>query len=291
MRRASARPLPCYKPPSARRPPECRSRRRLRRAARPPRNRGLARRTRDDPLPRDSLSWRHAARIRFGRGCSPAIPQLILVDELAHTNVEGSRHAKRWKDIEELLDAGISVWTTLNVQHIESLNDVIAQITSVVVRETLARTRSSSGPIEIELVDVTPEELMERLQAGKVYLPTQAERALNSFFHKGNLVALRELSLRQAADSLAARRRGRSPRSRGHRPWATAERLLVCVGPSPSSAKIIRATKRHGHGIRRRVAGRGRRYGARRTKIGNLAATGVPATWTWRSSWAAKPPR
>jgi two-component system, OmpR family, sensor histidine kinase KdpD len=170
-------------------------------------------------------------------------PQLILVDELAHTNVEGSRHAKRWKDIEELLDAGISVWTTLNVQHIESLNDVIAQITNVIVRETLPDAILERAD-EIELVDVTPEELLDRLQAGKVYLPTQAERALNNFFHRGNLIALRELSLRQAATRLHrdvdAARHDRAATG----PWATAERLLVCVGPSPSSAKIIRATKR-----------------------------------------------
>jgi two-component system sensor histidine kinase KdpD len=170
-------------------------------------------------------------------------PQLILVDELAHTNVEGSRHAKRWKDIEELLDAGITVWTTLNVQHIESLNDVIAQITNVIVRETLPDAILERAD-EIELVDVTPEELLDRLQAGKVYLPTQAERALNNFFHRGNLIALRELSLRQAATRLHrdvdAARHDRAATG----PWATAERLLVCVGPSPSSAKIIRATKR-----------------------------------------------
>jgi two-component system sensor histidine kinase KdpD len=170
-------------------------------------------------------------------------PQLILVDELAHTNVEGSRHAKRWKDVEELLDAGITVWTTLNVQHIESLNDVIAQITGVIVRETLPDAILERAD-EIELVDVTPEELLDRLKGGKVYLPTQAERALGNFFHKGNLVALRELSLRQTADRLQrdveAARHDRAATG----PWATTERLLVCVGPSPSSTKIIRATKR-----------------------------------------------
>jgi two-component system sensor histidine kinase KdpD len=169
-------------------------------------------------------------------------PKLILVDELAHTNTEGSRHAKRWQDIEELLAAGIDVWTTLNVQHIESLNDVIAQITGVVVRETLPDAVLERAN-EIELIDLTPEELMVRLQAGKVYLPSQAERALTSFFQKSNLVALRELSLRQAAHRLhqdvEAARRVRAD----IRPWATVERLLVCVGPSPSNPKIIRTTK------------------------------------------------
>ena len=170
-------------------------------------------------------------------------PKLILVDELAHTNVEGSLHAKRWQDVEELLEAGIDVWTTLNVQHIESLNDVIAQITGVVVRETLPDAVLERAD-EIELIDLTPDELALRLRAGKVYLPAQAERALGSFFQKGNLVALRELSLRQAAQRLhqdvEAARHARSEEA----PWATTERLLVCVGPSPSSAKIIRTAKR-----------------------------------------------
>src|SRR5262249_49182474 len=128
-------------------------------------------------------------------------PKLILVDELAHTNAEGLRHAKRWQDVEELLEAGIDVYTTLNVQHIESLNDVIAQITGVTVRETLPDA-VLERPDEIELIDLTPEELMERLKAGKVYLPEQAERALQHFFQKANLQALRELSLRQAAHRL-----------------------------------------------------------------------------------------
>ncbi len=170
-------------------------------------------------------------------------PRVMLVDELAHTNVEGSRHTKRWQDVEELLAAGIDVWTTLNVQHIESLNDVIAKITGVIVRETLPDAVLERAD-EIELIDVTPDELMSRLQTGKVYVPPQAERALQSFFQKGNLIALRELSLRQAAQRLhqevEAVRQDRAATS----PWATSERLLVCVGPSPSSAKIIRTAKR-----------------------------------------------
>lgn len=170
-------------------------------------------------------------------------PQLLLVDELAHTNFEGSRHAKRWQDVEELLQAGVNVWTTLNVQHVESLNDVIAQITGVVVRETLPDAVLEQAD-EIELVDITSEELLERLKEGKVYVPRQAERALRHYFQKANLVALRELSLRQAAMRLQrdveAARHERSARA----PWATADRLLVCVGPSPTSARIIRSTKR-----------------------------------------------
>src|SRR5579871_5469104 len=170
-------------------------------------------------------------------------PQLILVDELAHTNAEGLRHTKRWQDVEELLNAGINVYSTLNVQHLESLNDVIAQISGVIVHETLPDDILERAD-DFELIDLTPEELIERLKAGKVYLPEQAERALVHFFQKPNLQALRELSLRQAAH----RARGDVDLARQQRaalaPWATSERLLVCVGPSPTTARLIRATKR-----------------------------------------------
>lgn len=170
-------------------------------------------------------------------------PQLLLVDELAHTNAEGSRHAKRWQDVQELLDAGIDVWTTLNVQHLESLNDVIAQISGVVVRETLPDAILERAD-EFELIDLTPEELMDRLQAGKVYLPAQAERALRSFFQKGNLVALRELSMRQTANRLRRDVETARQEQAATSPWATNERLLVCVGPSPTTARLIRTAKR-----------------------------------------------
>lgn len=170
-------------------------------------------------------------------------PDLLLVDELAHSNAEGSRHAKRWQDVEELLAAGINVWTTLNVQHIESLNDVIGQITGIVVRETIP-DRVFESADDLELVDITPEELLGRLHAGKVYIPDQARRAIQSFFQKGNLTALRELSLRQAARrvhtdvELARRAKAAIP------PWATSERLLVCIGPSPTTARVIRTARR-----------------------------------------------
>lgn len=170
-------------------------------------------------------------------------PELVLVDELAHTNADGCRHEKRWQDVEELLDAGINVWTTLNVQHIESLNDVIGQITGITVRETVP-DRVFDLAVDLELVDITPEELLVRLKAGKVYVPEQAQRAIQSFFQKSNLSALRELSLRQAAHRIhtdvetARREKAAIP------PWATAERLLVCVGPSPSTARVIRTAKR-----------------------------------------------
>ncbi|MHB8861610.1 MAG: DUF4118 domain-containing protein [Pirellulaceae bacterium] len=170
-------------------------------------------------------------------------PDLLLVDELAHTNVEGSRHVKRWQDVEELLEAGINVWTTLNVQHIESLNDVIGQVTGIKVRETLP-DRVFDSANDLELVDVSPEELLVRLEAGKVYIPQQAERAMHHFFQKGNLVALRELSFRHAAQRLHSDVESVRRRKAVLQPWATAERLLVCIGPSPTTARVIRTTKR-----------------------------------------------
>ena len=127
-------------------------------------------------------------------------PQLVLVDELAHTNAPGSRHPKRYLDVEELLSHGIDVYTTVNIQHIESLNDVVAQITHVRVRETVPGCRHSTAPTTVELVDLTPDDLIQRLKEGKVYVPQQAERALEHFFSPGNLTALRELALRRTAE-------------------------------------------------------------------------------------------
>lgn len=170
-------------------------------------------------------------------------PQLLLVDELAHTNAEGLRHSKRWQDVQELIAAGIDVYTTLNVQHLESLNDVVAQVTGVIVRETLPDNIFEQAD-EIELVDITPEQLMERLKAGKVYVTPQAQRALNSFFQRANLVALRELSLRRSAERISADVESERTSRGAEKTWATSERLLVCVSPSPHSAKLIRSTKR-----------------------------------------------
>lgn len=170
-------------------------------------------------------------------------PAIMLVDELAHTNVIGSRHEKRWQDVAELLEAGINVWTTLNVQHIESLNDVIGQITGVIVRETVP-DRVFDSAEELELVDITPEELLGRLQAGKVYVTEQAQRAIQSFFQKANLTALRELSLRQTARRVQTDVESARREKGALQPWATAERLLVCVGPSPTTARVIRTAKR-----------------------------------------------
>ena len=170
-------------------------------------------------------------------------PALMLVDELAHTNADPCRHAKRWQDVEELLNAGIHVWTTLNVQHLESLNDVIGQVTGVVVRETIPdRIFEQAG--ELELVDISPDELLARLASGKVYVPDQAKRAIQSFFQKGNLHALRELSLRQAARRIHSDVEQERKQRAVLQPWATGERLLVCVGPSPTTARVIRTAKR-----------------------------------------------
>ena len=170
-------------------------------------------------------------------------PDLILVDELAHTNAVGSRHIKRWQDVEDLLATGIHVWTTLNVQHIESLNDIVGQITGVVVRETVPDHVFELAD-ELELVDLSPDELLERLSLGKIYLPDQAQRAIQSFFQKANLSALREMSLRRAASRIHSDVESARKLRSDSKPWATADRLLVCVGPSPSTARVIRTAKR-----------------------------------------------
>ncbi len=170
-------------------------------------------------------------------------PELILIDELAHTNAPSLRHVKRWQDVEELLAAGINVNTTCNVQHVESLNDVVAQISGVIVRETVPDEVFNRAQ-ELTLIDLPPEDLLERLEQGKVYVPTQAARALENFFRKENLVALRELALRRTAERVHADvQSARLGRAR-HDVWATRERLLVCVGPSPTSARLVRAAKR-----------------------------------------------
>lgn len=170
-------------------------------------------------------------------------PALILVDELAHTNAPGSRHAKRWQDVEELLSAGIDVHTAINVQHVESLSDVVSQITGVIVHETVPDSLLERAD-ELELIDLPPEELIDRLNEGKVYLPEQAGRAIESFFRKGNLIALRELSLRRTADRVAAQMVDYRRDQAIQKVWHASESLLVAVGPSPSSARLVRATKR-----------------------------------------------
>ncbi len=170
-------------------------------------------------------------------------PDLLLVDELAHTNAAGSRHTKRWQDIEELRNAGIDVWTTVNVQHLESLNDVVAGITQVRMQETVPDTVFESAD-EVELVDLPPDELLQRLREGKVYVPERVRVALDNFFRKGNLIALRELALRKTAERVdAAMDRYRATEGIAA-PWAAGERILVGVGPTSDGESLVRAGKR-----------------------------------------------
>jgi two-component system, OmpR family, sensor histidine kinase KdpD len=170
-------------------------------------------------------------------------PQVALVDELAHTNVEGSRHPKRWMDVEELLAAGIDVWTTLNIQHVESLNDIVARITRVRVRETVPDVILERAD-EIELIDLTPDELIERLREGKVYAPDQANRALRNYFAPGNLSALRELAMRRAADRIDVQVRGHRTAQGETAPWAAGERILVCIDEREDAQEVVRHAKR-----------------------------------------------
>jgi two-component system sensor histidine kinase KdpD len=170
-------------------------------------------------------------------------PEVILVDELAHTNAPDSRHPKRWQDVLELLEAGIDVYTTLNVQHVESLHDIVAQITKISIRERVPDSLLEKAS-EIELVDLPPEELLQRLKDGKVYVPEQARSALANFFRKGNLIALRELALRYTADRVVADMEEYRQVHAIKHPWPAAERLLVCVSPSPLSARLVRSGKR-----------------------------------------------
>ena len=170
-------------------------------------------------------------------------PTLLLVDELAHTNAPGARHPKRWQDVDELLGAGINVCTTLNVQHIESLNDVVGQITGVRVSETLPDTFFETAD-EVELIDLSADELLKRLKEGKVYIPQQIERALDNFFKKGNLIALRELALRQTADRVDAQMREYREEEAITPVWAAAERIAVAIGASDRGERFIRSAKR-----------------------------------------------
>ncbi|MFD3166862.1 DUF4118 domain-containing protein [Herpetosiphon sp. NSE202] len=170
-------------------------------------------------------------------------PSLILVDELAHSNPPNSRHAKRWQDIDELLHAGIDVYTTVNVQHLASLNDLVAQVTGVIVRETVPDAVLESAD-EVELIDLPPDELLGRLNEGKIYIASQAAQAARNFFRKGNLIALRELALRRTADRVDAQMQRYRSDHAIPTTWPTRERLLVGVGPSPLSERLVRATRR-----------------------------------------------
>ena len=170
-------------------------------------------------------------------------PQLALVDEHAHTNAPGSRHLKRWQDIEELLNAGIDVYTTLNIQHLESFRDIIAQTTGVIVRETIP-DRVLDEPSEIEVVDLPPEELLRRLREGKVYIPEQAVRAMENFFEAGNLIALREITLRRAANRVDEQMREYLQTYPTAGLWPVTEGLLVCISGGPNSEHLVRTARR-----------------------------------------------
>ncbi|HVR67257.1 MAG TPA: sensor histidine kinase KdpD [Verrucomicrobiae bacterium] len=169
-------------------------------------------------------------------------PVLVLVDELAHSNAPGSRHPKRYLDVEELLTAGIDVYTTVNIQHLESLNDIVAQITRVRVRETVPDRIVNDA--EVEVIDLTPDDLIQRLREGKVYVPDQAERALKHYFSPGNLTALRELALRRTAERVDEQMLDYMQEHAIAGPWAAGERLLVCVSEQPSALQLVRYGKR-----------------------------------------------
>jgi two-component system sensor histidine kinase KdpD len=187
---------------------------------------------RDHPLPEMDLDAILARK-----------PHLVLVDELAHTNVPGCRHPKRYQDVMELLENGINVYTTLNIQHIESLNDAVQQITGVKVRETVPDSLIDET-VEIELVDLPPDELLQRLKEGKVYVPDQASRAIELFFRKGNLTALREMSMRRAAQRVDLQMLNYMETKEINGPWPAADRLMVCISSHPLSERLVRAGRR-----------------------------------------------
>ncbi len=195
-------------------------------------------------LPRKEVEYRGKRIAEFDlEGALKRHPPLILIDELAHSNVPGSRHPKRWQDVDELLAAGIDVYTTINVQHLETLNDIVGGITGIRVKETVPDKVFDQAD-EVTLVDLTPDELLLRLKEGKIYLPQQAEGAIGNFFRKGNLIALRELALRRTADRVDDQMRiYRQERSIGT-VWRTQDSILVCVGPKPGAEKIIRSASR-----------------------------------------------
>lgn len=195
-------------------------------------------------LPRKAIEYRNVILNEFDLDATlKRKPSLCIMDELAHTNCPGARHAKRWQDVNELLDAGIDVYSTINVQHIESLNDVVAQISGIRVAETVPDHVFDQAD-EVELVDLPPDELLDRFEQGKVYIPEQAVQAMQNFFRKPNLIALREIALRKTADRVNIDVQTARLGQTNSRTWPTRERLLVCVGPSPTSAKVIRSARR-----------------------------------------------
>ncbi|MGN6506440.1 MAG: DUF4118 domain-containing protein [Tepidisphaeraceae bacterium] len=179
-------------------------------------------------------------------------PSLCCIDELAHTNAPGMRHAKRWQDVAEILEAGIHVYTTLNVQHLESVNDLVERITGVRVRETLPDAVFDAAD-DVELIDIAPGELLERFREGLVYRPEQAERASRHFFTTGNLIALRELALRKTADRVDEQMQAHRREGRLRKVIPSSEAVLVCVGPSPLSGRLVRSARRLASGLRAKL--------------------------------------
>ncbi|MGB6056547.1 MAG: DUF4118 domain-containing protein, partial [Burkholderiaceae bacterium] len=195
-------------------------------------------------LPRKNIDYHGKTLTEFDLDAALARhPPLILVDELAHSNVPGSRHPKRWQDIEELLDAGIDVFTTVNVQHLESLNDIVGGITGIRVAETVPDTVFDMAD-EVVLTDLPADELLARLKAGKVYQPQQADRASQNFFRKGNLIALRELALRRTAERIEDDVQVYRVEKSIGAVWQTGAALLACVGPQPGAEHVVRSTAR-----------------------------------------------
>jgi two-component system, OmpR family, sensor histidine kinase KdpD len=195
-------------------------------------------------LPSRAVEYRGVELLEFDLdGALARKPGLLLLDELAHTNAPGSRHAKRWQDAEELLEAGIDIYTTLNVQHLESLNDLVNRVTGIAVRETVP-DRMLDEANEVEFVDLPPEELLKRLAEGKVYVPDRAAEAVRSFFRRGNLLALRELALRRTAEHVDADVQDYRRDHEIEPTWPVAERILVCVRPNPESDRLVRAARR-----------------------------------------------
>jgi len=197
-----------------------------------------------EQLPPAQIGYRGKSLAEFDLDAALARrPELILIDELAHSNAPGSRHPKRWQDVEELLDAGIDVFSTVNVQHLESLNDAVGGITGIRVAETVPDTVFDAAD-EVVLVDIPADELLARLKGGKVYRVPQAERAARNFFRKGNLIALRELALRRTADRIEDDVRAYRVEQSIDTVWKTAGALLACVGPQPGDEHVVRATAR-----------------------------------------------
>ncbi|ATQ68191.1 MULTISPECIES: sensor histidine kinase [Methylosinus] len=197
-----------------------------------------------ESLPRRKIDYRGRALEEFDVDAALARkPRIILVDELAHTNAPDCRHPKRWQDVEELLEAEIDVWTTLNIQHLEGLADIVSRVTGVAVRETVPDLVLQNAD-DVILVDITPDELLQRLKEGKVYVPQMAERAIRNFFTPRNLTALRELALRRTADRVDDQMVDYLRQSAIEGPWATSERLLVCVGADRLCERVVRAGAR-----------------------------------------------